>query len=63
MHCQMKLWYSLSVPLAEKDNVARRSGLCDKHNMFPDLQADNAIDFADFTDFIDFTPCAGAVCL
>lgn len=24
--------------------------LCDKHDMFYDLQADNAIDFADFTD-------------
>ena len=36
--------------VAENDDVARRSAYVINTTMFRDLQADNAIDFADFTD-------------
>lgn len=38
------------VPLCGKRRRGSSLSLCDKHDMFRDLQADNAIDFADFTD-------------
>lgn len=36
--------------VAGNDDVARRSAYVINTTMFRDLQADNAIDFADFTD-------------
>lgn len=47
----MKLWYGWSVAALRNTTMwLGRFDLCDKHDMFRDLQPDNAIDFADFTD-------------